>query len=164
MRFGRVRGAVGLAALVVGLLLIFPLGSACGETCPTPEQRAYFGEQEDPTARFYAANHEMTAVLNGLGTSPESFYDEAWRQRLWRILDEMNFALEERVSIETPAGTEELHDLLVQASEAYIEANEMLWEGVLADSAEIINRSSARRIEANRLTDEWLATADSFCE
>ncbi len=156
-------GVAGLVALAVGLLM-FPLGSACGETCPTPEQLAYFDKQHDAMSRFLAANSESIVVMRELDTSQELFYDEGWRRRLKRSLDEENFALEERKHFKAPPGTERVHNVFVRISDMHIEANEMLWEGILADDPNTINQSTAIRTEATRLTGELETLLEIFCE
>ena len=164
MRFGRVRGAVGLAALVVGLLLIFPLGSSCGETCPTPEQLAYFEEQADANDRFIAADSVVDKIMVEAQASTELLYDELWRQRLRRALDESNAALRAMADPEVPFGLEEYYVASVRTSEAYIEANELLWQGVLADSGDLINQWVARWGEADRLGVELMTMLRDFCK
>ena len=156
-------GAVGVVALAVGLLM-FPLGSACGETCPTWEQLAYFEKQAEVGERFSAANAESITIINELDTSRDLFYDDGWRRRMRRSLDKENSALAERGNFKPPPGAEELHSEWIRTAGMYIEANEMGWEGLLADDAELINRSNVRLNEANRLSDELAEAFAAFCE
>ena len=156
-------GVAGLVALAVGLLM-FPLGSSCGETCPTWEQLAYFEKQAEAGVRFGTANYELLAVVRELDTSQALFYDEGWRRRLRRSLDEVNAISAERRNFKPPPGAERLHSEWIRTAGMYIEANEMGWEGILADDADMINQSNARRAEANRLSEELAEAFAAFCE
>ena len=156
------RGAVGLVALAVGLLM-FTLGSSCGETCPTAEQRTYLKEVEDWTKSAQAANEELIAITKEAAIRRERYLDEEWRLRLKHVLDEIDSVNQEMMSVKVPAGAQEMHRLLVRGLEATFEANELFLQGVLAVDIELMDRSNVRRIESVRLFREVPPISD-FCE
>ncbi|MCY3801112.1 MAG: hypothetical protein OXG46_06005 [Chloroflexi bacterium] len=90
--------------------------------------------------------------------------DDGWRQRLKRVLDELNRGHEEMMNVEVPAGAEETHRAVVRVAEKAMESNELLWRGVLDVDAETLKRSLERLQEASRLLEELVTTIERFCE
>ncbi|MCY3801118.1 MAG: hypothetical protein OXG46_06035 [Chloroflexi bacterium] len=153
-----------VAALAAGVALALAAMPGCGSDCPTPEQRAYLNEAEDWADRTEAGYGDLLTIMGEVPSRPEALIDEEWRRRLRRVLDEVDAANREMAALEPPAGAEEVHRLVVGVSEATIEANELLWQGVLAVDAETINRSIERRDKALPLIEEGIRVMERFCE
>ncbi|MCY4108981.1 MAG: hypothetical protein OXG11_08135 [Chloroflexi bacterium] len=153
-----------LAALAAAVVLALAAMPGCGSGCPTPEQRAYLRAGEDWADRSKAGHEELQEILYEGGSRQGALIDEDWRRRLRRALDEVDAANREMAAREPPAGTEEVHRLMVRVSEAFIEANELLWQGVLAVDAETIDRSAERRNETIPLMEEGIRVMERFCE
>ena len=90
--------------------------------------------------------------------------DEGWRQRLKRVLDELNRGHEEMMNVEVPAGAEETHRAVVRVAETAIEANELLWQGVLDVDAELLSRAGVKIDEMVPLLEEGITAVERFCE
>ena len=155
---------VGVVALAVGLLLALSVMPGCGSGCPTPEERTYLNALEDWSERTIAANEDLVTISLEAGNHPEALLDEGWRRRLKRVLDEMNFNHEAMIDLEVPAGVGGVHRAVLRAARAYIEANELLWQGVLDVDAELIGESNERRRESTRLVQELITAIERFCE
>ena len=153
-----------VAVLAAGLLLALSFGSGCGSGCPTPEQEAYFKKAEDWADKSEAGHGDLQTILYEAGSRPEALIDEGWRRRLRRVLDELNSDHREIMAVEPPAGTEQVHRLVVRVSEAVIEANELVWQSVLDIDAELLRRSGERRNEALPLMEEGIRVMERFCE
>ena len=161
---GGMRGVMGVAALAAGLVLALTVMPACGSGCPTPEQAAYLNEAAEWGERTIAANEGLVTISLEAGNHPEALLDEGWRRRLKRVLDEMNFNHEAMIDLEVPAGVGEVHRAVLRAAQAYIEANELLWQGVLDVDAELIGKSNERRRESTRLVEEATVAVERLCE
>ncbi len=164
MRISGLRRLAVVAALAVGVMLALAAMPGCGSGCPTPEQRAYLRAGEDWADRNEAGYGDLEAILGEVESRPEALIDEEWRRRLRRVLDELDAASSEMAAREPPAGTEEVHRLVVEVSEATIEANELFWQGVLAVDAETMKRSIERRDKVLPLTEEIIRVMKRFCE
>lgn len=68
------------------------------------------------------------------------------------------------VNPEAPAGTEQHQRATVRYSEGQIAANELFWQGALAENAELIYRANARRRDADRLLAQIMAIRAGFCQ
>ncbi len=156
-----------LYLLMCGVLVVISVSrivfntASCG-ACPTQEQAAYFTQQREAAARFLAADRDLVRLVDDVEQSPGSLQDERWRLR--DILDRMTFAAEDMVNPEAPAGTEQHQRATVRYSEGQIAANELFWQGALAENAELIYRANARRRDADRLLAQIMAIRASFCQ
>ena len=153
-----------MAALAAGLVVALAVMSGCSLGCPTPEQRAYLNEAEDWSERTIAANEDLVAISLEAGSRPEALVDESWRRRLKRVLDEMNFNHQEMIDLEVPTGAAGVHRAVLRAARTYVEANELLWQGVLGVDAELIDESNERRRESTRLVEEATIAVERLCE
>ena len=91
--------------------------------------------------------------------------NDGWRQRLKRVLDELISAQEAIINVEVPSSrAEESHRAVVRVAKAYIEATELLWQGVLDVDAETIQRGLDKYDEGISLIDEVVAAGERFCE
>ena len=153
---------MALPLLIVGSYQLVSNNARSCTTCPTPEQAAYFTRQADAAREFREADRRLAALLDQVQQSPGSLYAERWRLR--DILDRMNFAAGDMIDPETPSGAEEHQRITARYSEGQVEANEMLWQAVLAEDAEQIYQANARRREADRLLGEIIAIRAGFCE
>ena len=150
--------------MVILILIAYKYGGSLAScnTCPTPVQAAYFTQQREAAARFLAADRDLVRLVDDVEQSPGSLQDERWRLR--DILDRMTFAAEDMVNPEAPAGTGQHQRATVRYSEGQVEANEMLWQAVLAQDAEQIYQANARRRDADRLLAQIMAIRAGFCE
>ncbi len=153
---------VALPLLIISSYRLISNNAGSCTTCPTPEQVAYFTRQADAAREFREADRRLAALLDQVQQSPGPLYAERWRLR--DILDRMNFAAGDMIDPESPSGTEEHQRVTARYSEGQVEANEMLWQAVLAEDAEQIYRANARRREADRLLGEIIAIRAGFCE
>ena len=161
---GGMRGVIGLAALAAGLLLVVSVMPGCGDTCPTPEQKAYLNEVEDWTEVSVSGMRDMQTILGEVETRPEALIDEGWRLRLKRVLDDMNFNHEAMINVKAALGTDEVRDATVRVAETAIQTNELLWEGVVDVDVEVLQRARESQRDVNRLAEELLGVAERFCQ
>ena len=143
-------------AMVILMLIAYKYGGSLAScnTCPTPEQVAYFADQSKAAMKLREVDRELTALLDEAKQSPGALYDERWRLR--DILDRMNFAAADMTDPESPSGTEGHQQVTARYSEGQVEANELLWQAVLAEDAEQIYQANARRRESDRLLGKSL--------
>ena len=164
LRIGGMRRLAVVAALAVVVLLALAAMPGCGSGCPTPEQRTYLKQAEEWADRTEAASRDVAEITGEVGNRPESLLDQGWQGRLKQALDDMNSANEEMMLVNAPSGTEDVHGLLVRVAETAIEANELLWQGVLDVDAETLKRAISRIEEATRLGEEVVTSVERFCE
>ena len=163
MKISGMRRLAVVAALAVGLLLGLAAMPGCGSGCPTPEQAAYFEKAEDWAKSTEAGHVDLQTILGEVETRTELVLDEGWRGRLKRTLDELDSDQRDITAME-PAGTEEVHRLVLRVAEATIEANELMWQSVQIVDPELLKRSSDRRNEAIPLMEEGIRVMERFCE
>ena len=155
---------VGVVALAVGLVLGLAAMPGCSLGCPTPEEQTYLDAMVDWSERTLAGRKDSVPILREGGDRPERILEEGWRRRLKRVLDELTSAQEAIINVEVPARGEESHRIVVRIAEAYIEANELLWQGVLDVDAETIQRGLDKYGEGVLLLEEATAAGERFCE
>ena len=164
-RLGGMRGVMGVAALAAGLLLAVAAMPSCSLGCPTPEERTYLDSVVDWAERTLALRKDSVPILREGGARPELILNEGWQRRVKRVLDELISAQEAIIDVEVPSSrAEESHRAVVRIAEVYIEATELLWQGVLDVDAETILRGLDKYDEVPPLLEEATAAGERFCE
>ena len=68
------------------------------------------------------------------------------------------------IDVDVSPGAEEVHSAVVRAVRTFIEANELLWQGVMDVDVETMQRGGEKLIEGTRLLEEATAMVKRFCE
>ena len=154
-----------VAAVAAGLVLALSVMPGCSLGCPTPEEQVFLDAMVDWGERTAAGGEDQFPILQEGGARPELVMNEGWRQRLKRVLDELTSAQEAIINVEVPSPrAEEVHRPVVRIAETIIEANELLWQSVLAVDAETLQRALDKYEESNPLIEEATAAGRRFCE
>ena len=164
MKISGLRRLAVVGALAAGLLLALSMMPGCSLGCPTPEQEAYFKKAEEWAERSGRAFGELRTILLEGGDRPELVLDEGYRRRLKRILDESTSNHQAMIDVDVSPGAEEVHSAVVRAVRTFIEANELLWQGVMDVDVETMQRGGEKLIEGTRLLEEATAMVKRFCE
>ena len=158
------RRLAAVAALAAGVVLALAAMPGCGSGCPTPEERAYLDAVVDWTERTLAAREDLRTITAEGASRPEVLIDDEWRRRLKGVLDELTSGHEAVVNVEVPPRADEVHRVLVRAADAFIEANELFWRGVLDLDVASIQRGGDKLVEGGLLVNEATTMAEDFCE
>ena len=165
MRTSVLRRLAVVAAVAVGLVLALAVMPGCSLGCPTPEERTYLDAVVDWAERTPALRRDSVTILREGGARPELVLNEGWQRRLKRVLDELTSEQEAMINVEVPSSrAEEVQRLVVRIAEAYIEANELVWQSVLDVDTETLQRGLDKYDEVPLLLEEATAAGERFCE
>ncbi len=96
-------------------------------------------------------------------TEPENIVNEQWRNRLRRALDEIDAAADDLAGHAPASGTENIHDLEVQAATSMRRATRLVWQGAVEVDPNLFFDASAVLDDSLGALESMNAAIRGFC-
>ncbi len=158
--FRRVAAALVIAAAV---LLPFSALTACGEQCPTEDQRAYFRSLGEILDSFSNSNNEFGRIMGEL-SEPKNIVDEQWRQRLRQALNHLNDDAAKLAEHAPTPRIEHIHILEEQMAASIRVATDVFWQGVLRIDPNLLDERLAVLVEVGNDLESMTGAMREFCD